>query len=65
MKVRKVVYHCPYIMLTDASPEGIYMYYLDRVENDLDVRCMFSAYSGEVNRRDEGTLVLVVVVVVD
>lgn len=37
MKVRKVEYHCPYITLTDASPDGTYMYYLDRIENDEDV----------------------------
>lgn len=61
MKVRKVKYHCPYIMLTDASPEGTYMYYLDHKENDLDVQCMFSAYSGEVNIGVEGSLMLVVV----
>ena len=37
MKVRKVEYRCPYITLTDVSPAGTYMYYLDRIENDLDV----------------------------
>ena len=62
MKVRKVEYRCPYITLTDASPDGTYMYYLDRIENDEDVQCMFSAHSGEVNRGVEGPLVLVVVV---
>lgn len=62
MKVRKVEYRCPYITLTDASPDGTYMYYLDRIENDEDVQCMFLAHSGEVNRGVEGPLVLVVVV---
>ncbi|KAI5444616.1 hypothetical protein KIW84_013037 [Lathyrus oleraceus] len=61
MKVRKVEYRCPYITLTDASPDGAYMYYLDRIENDEDVQCMFSAHSGEVNIGVEGPLVLVVV----
>lgn len=62
MKVRKIEYHCPYITLTDVSPEGTYMYYLDRIENDLDVQCMFSAHSGEVNKGVEGQLVMVIVV---
>ncbi|KAI5440003.1 hypothetical protein KIW84_025387 [Lathyrus oleraceus] len=54
MKVRKVEYRCPYITLTDASPDGTYMYHLDRIENDEDVQCMFSAHGGEVNRGVEG-----------
>ncbi|KAI5448639.1 hypothetical protein KIW84_015877 [Lathyrus oleraceus] len=46
MKVRKVEYRCSYTLLTDASPDGTYMYYLDRIENDEDVQSMFSAHSG-------------------
>lgn len=49
-------------MLTGASSKGMYMYYLDRIENDLDVQCMFSAHNDEVNKGVEGSLVLVVVV---
>ena len=61
-RVRKIEYYCPYITLTDASPDGTYMHYWDRVENDLDVTCMFSAHSGEVSRGVEDPLVLAVVV---
>lgn len=57
MKVRKVEYCCPY-----ASHDGTYMYYLDCIENDENVQCIFSAHSGGVNRGVEGPLVLVVVV---
>ena len=62
MKVSKVQYRCPYITLIDASPDGTYMYYLDRIEIDVDIQCMFSAHSGEVNRGVDGQLVSVVIV---
>lgn len=61
-RVRKIEYYCPYITLADASPDGTYMHYWDRVENDLDVTCMFSAHSEEVSQGVEDPLVLAVVV---
>lgn len=61
-RVGKIEYYCPYITLTDASPDGTYMHYWDDVENDLDVTCIFSAHSGEVIRGIEDLLVLAIVV---
>lgn len=61
-RVRKIEYYCPYITLTDASPDATYMHYWDHVENDLDVTCMFSAHSGEVSRGVEEKLILAAVV---
>lgn len=61
-RVRKIEYYCSYITLTDASLDGTYMHYWDRVENDLDVSYMFSTQSGEVSRGVEDPLVLVVFV---
>ncbi|XP_058776647.1 uncharacterized protein LOC131650967 [Vicia villosa] len=60
-KVKQIDYHCPYITLTDASPEGTYIYYWDRVKSDVDVDLMFWTYSGEVNRDVQDPLVLAVI----
>lgn len=61
-RIRKIEYYCPYKTLTDASPNGTYMHYWDRVENDLNVTCMFSTHSGEVSRGVEDSLVLAIVI---
>src|SRR3954468_10469635 len=58
-KVNQIDYRCPYITLTDNNPEGTYMYYWDRVKDDVDVDLMFWTHSGEVNRGVEDPLVLV------
>src|SRR3954468_6265905 len=40
-KVKQIDYRCPYITLTDNNPEGTYMYYWDRVKDDVDVDLIF------------------------
>lgn len=60
--VRKVEYRCPYIVLTNDSSNDTYQYYWDRIQNSLDVYCMFDMHIWEVNRWVEDPFVLCVVV---